>query len=292
MKLTNLINKLFKKAVFSLFTLMGTASGKIVMWDMGHVLVAPDKLGMALGHIGLFNIIGHSEDDIRTMMHDIQETACMLRNDLSWTYTCNDTIVDDRGRLLPRMHCEYMAGMHHSKHLWSELEASMDLLEDVGYFTRRQRKLAATILQIVYHPEVCARYMHPIKKGVSLLKKCAEKRDHNGNLCHEMMILSNWDAESFPLMQENPRNDKIFRHFAPENIIISGSFGHMEGNKPFQWLFNYVIAHKNARPSDFVFIDDQIKNIEAARACGMHAIHLKNGDYKAVEAELERIGVL
>lgn len=281
------ITKLFKQSVFSLFTLVGTASGKYIVWDMGHVLIEPQKLAMTFGHIGLFNIIGYSEDEIRTMMYDIQNTARLFCEHK------NDTIVDDRGRLLPTMHCEYLAGMHTSEQLRAELQASIDLLEGVGYFTgKRHRRLAEKILEIIYNPEVCAYYMAPIKKGVNLLKKCAEKTDSEGKLCHEMMILSNWDKESFPLMQANPKNNKIFKHFAPENIIISGSFGHMEGNKPFHWLFNYVIANKQAQPADFVFIDDQIANVEAARACGMYAIQVKNGDYKAVDAELQRIGVL
>jgi FMN phosphatase YigB (HAD superfamily) len=284
---TTSITQFLKRALFSLFTLIGisTASGKYIMWDMGHVLVEPNKLAMAFGHIGVFNVIGYSEDEVRTMIYDIQNTARLFKPE-------NTTIVDDRGHPLCLMHCQYLAGMYSSKQLWSELQASINLLEEVGYFRgKRQRRLAEKILQIIYNPEVCARYMVPNKKGVSLLKKCAEKTA-DGKPCHEMMILSNWDKESFPLLQANPRNNKIFKHFVPQNIIISGAFGHMEGNKPFHWLYNYVIASKQAQPSDFVFIDDQIANVEAARACGIYAIHLKNGDYKAVEAELKQIGVL
>lgn len=287
-------NSLIKRLLLSAFTFVGSISGKYVVCDLGHVLIGPNKLNLAFSHLGIFNILGSSEKDIRRIMADIQTTAqwfdgnnqLMMREE-------NTTVMGDTGKPLSTLHCDYLAGMKTSAECFEQLQASIELLDSVGYFkSKRERRLAEKVLEVVYDPEVCARYMEPINKGVKLLQKCSEKLDEHGNPANEMMILSNWDKESFPLMYEAKRMQRVFKYFNPENIFISGAFGHEQGNKPYPWVFNFVTKAKNALPSDFVFIDDQIANVEAARRCGWHAIWLQDGDYKQVELELQKLGVL
>lgn len=279
-------NSLIKRLLLSAFTFVGSISGKYVVCDLGQVLIGPNKLKFALSHLGLFNVIGFSEEHIRRVITDIQNTARLFAPK-------NTVVMGDKGTPLSTMHCEYLAGMKTSAECLEQLQASIELLDSVGYFkSKRERRLAEKVLEVVYDPEVCARYMEPIEKGVRLLKKCSEKLDEHGNPANEMMILSNWDKESFPLMYEAKRMQRVFKYFNPENIFISGAFGHEQGNKPYPWVFNFVTKAKHALPSDFVFIDDQIANVEAARRCGWHAIWLQDGNYKQVELELQKLGVL
>lgn len=136
------------------------------------------------------------------------------------------------------------------------------------------------------NPQFYGESFTPISHGVELLKKCKAAG-------LELAILSNWDAESFPFLQKFPSNSPVFSHFEQENIFASGI---IKNSKPYAQAFKHVIQQMNAKPEDFIFIDDQVINIEAARKVGMHGIHLTDyrdpKAYIAIEDELKLLGVL
>jgi putative hydrolase of the HAD superfamily len=47
--------------------------------------------------------------------------------------------------------------------------------------------------------------------------------------------------------------------------------------KPDPAIFNYVINDSNLDPSETLFIDDYLTNVEAARLIGLQAVHLADG---------------
>lgn len=277
------ITSYLKKALFLTLIITSSISSKIIMWDLGNVLFGFSKMRMVF-HLGVFRCLGHSSAEMRTIISDVLNKA--RENEPR-----NCTVPDDKGSHLSNILCDYQAGIHPSSKLLQEALDAINLLDSQGYFvSNRQKRFTEKVIRSLFDVQLTARFMRPIKQGVKLLKECSEKVDAQGNKCHEMVILSNWDAESFPPFKE--KNHKVFHYIKPENVIISASFGHLDGLKPSPWLFNHMVDLKQVPASEFIFIDDQPCNIAAARACGMNAILVEDGNYKKVRAELQRLEAL
>jgi HAD superfamily hydrolase (TIGR01509 family) len=69
--------------------------------------------------------------------------------------------------------------------------------------------------------------------------------------------------------------------------VISGHVGVV---KPDPRIFEILFERVGRRPQELVFVDDSLKNVEAARALGMPAIHYHRG--VDLEAELAARGAL
>lgn len=59
--------------------------------------------------------------------------------------------------------------------------------------------------------------------------------------------------------------------------------------KPDLSAFHNVLAQIKAQPQDCVFIDDDVKNIEAARSIGMYAIQYHFGHVTELKTELQKL---
>jgi len=82
--------------------------------------------------------------------------------------------------------------------------------------------------------------------------------------------LTNWSAETFPYAWE--RFD-VLRKF--REIVVSGRVGLV---KPDPQIFDLMRAEidkhlPGVRPDELVFIDDNLKNAQAATALGWHGVH-------------------
>ena len=93
--------------------------------------------------------------------------------------------------------------------------------------------------------------------------------------------ITNWSAETFPVARS--RYD-FLQWF--EGISVSGE---LKMRKPFPEIYEYTLQKYNIRPEEAVFIDDNLKNVEAARALNIHAIHFQNPEQ--LEAALVQLGV-
>ncbi len=104
---------------------------------------------------------------------------------------------------------------------------------------------------------------------------CAEKG-------HRLHALTNWSAETFPIAR---RRFEFLKWF--EDIVVSGEVGLA---KPDPRIFELAIDRCKLVPSRTVFIDDSLKNVEAGRNAGLHALHFRDPDQ--LRADLNRLGVL
>jgi 2-haloacid dehalogenase len=102
------------------------------------------------------------------------------------------------------------------------------------------------------------------------------------NKGHRLHALTNWSAETFPIAR---RRFEFLKWF--ENIVVSGEVGLA---KPDPRIFALTIERCKLDPSRTVFIDDSLKNVEAGRDAGMHALHFRDPDQ--LRADLARLGVL
>lgn len=83
-----------------------------------------------------------------------------------------------------------------------------------------------------------------------------------------LYALTNWSAETFPWALEN----FDFLHWF-EGIVVSGT---EKTRKPFPEFYHILFNRYGINPATALFIDDNIKNVEGARAVGLTAIHFSS----------------
>lgn len=291
MKQTSRLKQLSVAIMCTLLTL--PIFSKIIVWDLGFVLFEPSKAQIAR-HIGLWDLFCYKFAEKKNP-YNLRATLFGILDNARAGEPRKITIPDDEGKPLNNIMCDYQAGVKTSEQLLEEIHATIEQLDTQGYFSsKRERKIMEKMMQTIFDPLAFARFNHPISKGVQILKQCATKKDANGNPCHEMMVLSNWDAESYAILKDLKQGQAVFKYFKPENIRISGTFGGYEHLKPHPNAFQKIIAEKKVDPSEIIFIDDQIVNIQAAQACGITAIHLPKdkNSYKDLKKQLKELDVL
>lgn len=85
---------------------------------------------------------------------------------------------------------------------------------------------------------------------------------------HKVVALTNWSNETFPIAQ---RRFDFLQWF--EGIVVSGD---EKTRKPFKDIYEITLKRFNITPENALFIDDNLRNIEAAKALNINGIHFKN----------------
>ena len=76
--------------------------------------------------------------------------------------------------------------------------------------------------------------------------------------------LTNWSAETFPTVQ------KTYRIFSLiDKIVVSGEVKQL---KPNPEIFHTLLYRFDLKPEESLFIDDNLKNVEGAKAAGINAV--------------------
>ena len=101
---------------------------------------------------------------------------------------------------------------------------------------------------------------------------------------YRVYALTNWSGETFPIAKKIERFE--FLHWF-EGVVVSGD---EKTRKPFPKIYEILLERYQVNPSEAVFIDDNFKNILAARELGIHAIHFKSPEQLVIE--LEELGVV
>jgi len=94
--------------------------------------------------------------------------------------------------------------------------------------------------------------------------------------------LTNWSAETFPHARE--RFD-FLDWFS--GIVVSGEEGVI---KPSPDIFRILLERFDLRASDAIFIDDNLRNVDAAAALGIDTHHYRSAD--ALRNHLVNVGLL
>lgn len=102
----------------------------------------------------------------------------------------------------------------------------------------------------------------PIHETVELLRELRDREEHR------LLALTNWSGETFPVALS--RYD--FLHWF-EGIVVSGD---EKTRKPFSDIYEILLDRYEVSPSQAVFIDDSLKNVEGAEAVGIKGIHFQS----------------
>lgn len=111
----------------------------------------------------------------------------------------------------------------------------------------------------------------PIQVTVDILNAL-----HQSNK-YPIYALTNWSYETFPTALERYDFLQLF-----DDIVVSGE---EKMKKPDPRIYNLLLNKHQLSASSTLFIDDSLKNIEAAHNLGLQTIHLKSPD--SLENELK-----
>ncbi len=167
---------------------------------------------------------------------------------------------DDGNRLLPQIMCSWLTGAYTTKEIRNMIkETAKDHPE---FFSNEQEKkrIVAVCNKVIFKPKGFAKTRKLFKNGFEFAKQCKE----NG---HKLYVLSNWDKESFALMQQ--AYPEVFNLF--DDIMISGEAGTV---KPDPAIYTRALEKFNIDARESIFIDDLADNVTAAQECGIAAIHV------------------
>jgi len=113
-----------------------------------------------------------------------------------------------------------------------------------------------------------------ISENVALLPRLKKK--------YKLLGLTNWSAETFPVALQ------LFPFFGQfEGIVVSGTEKMIKPDKAF---FHVLLRRYRIKAEHSLFIDDTLKNIDAAKAMGFHTIHFHDG--VNLEEQCKKMGVL
>ena len=115
-----------------------------------------------------------------------------------------------------------------------------------------------------------------IEDSVSILKKIVK------NTNYKVIALTNWSAETFPIALK--RYD--FLHWF-EGIVVSGT---EKTRKPFKKIYYLTLERYNLKAANSLFIDDNERNIIAAKEIGINTIKFNNSSQ--LKNDLKLMGVI
>jgi len=95
---------------------------------------------------------------------------------------------------------------------------------------------------------------------------------------YKFYALTNWSAETFPFAL---KQFEFFKWF--DGIVVSGE---EKMRKPFPEFYNLMLNRHQINPATALFIDDNIKNVEAANLLGINTIHFKGSEFLKTELQL------
>ena len=113
-----------------------------------------------------------------------------------------------------------------------------------------------------------------IIESVNILKKLKSKN-------YKLIALTNWSFETFPVAIRRFDFLKLF-----DGIVVSGKIKML---KPFKDIYNYTINKHKLSPSECVFIDDRVSNVQGAINCGIKGIHFQFS--KQLIRELKKLNI-
>lgn len=226
-----------------------------VIFDLGGVLVETQTTAF-MRKIGTVSLAAFA------LRHGNPRTVLMQKLDEIKPHAAGDQVVlDDGGARVPALMCDWLSGT-----------AGLEILQLIGQSVDLKSTLGR-MASAIFDPAQFVQNQQISRIGTNFVHNCALSGHHT-------FILSNWDRDSFALMQE--AHAPFFELF--DGWLISGQCGML---KPDIRMYQELCAQHHLDPHSCVFIDNQAENIAAARAAGMHGILFT--DWKSARRELASI---
>lgn len=192
---------------------------------------------------------------------------------------------------MPLLLCQWLMGLKTTKEIRAFIKDAFEKYKTF-FANEREQKLAYAIAMCIFTPKKMSFMIIPHKKGIKLFKKLAKQTNEVGLPLHKMYILSNWDCESFQILAQHRKLQKIFTRC--DGYVVSGFVQLM---KPDPRIFEYTFEQHNIDPHNelTIYFDDQSQNIESAESLGKQkliCLHCKNGKFKAAKRKLRELNLI
>jgi len=199
-----------------------------------------------------------------------------------------DTVIFDLGGVLIDWNPEYVyldvfKGNHQKMKWFFDTICTNDWNEnqDAGY--PLQLATEERVAMFPEHEEIIRMYYgrwvemlgDSIEGSVKILRALID------NPNYKVVALTNWSHETFPIALD--RFD--FLHWF-EGIVVSGE---EKTRKPFKDIYEITLNRFNITAQNSIFIDDNLRNIDAAKELGINGIHFENP--KALIKELSNYAI-
>lgn len=114
-----------------------------------------------------------------------------------------------------------------------------------------------------------------IEDTVAILRKIIDSKQY------KVVALTNWSHETFPIAL----NTFEFLHWF-DGIVVSGE---EKTRKPFRGIYELTLNRFNIDANQAVFIDDNLRNVNAAQELGIHSIQFKSP--QQLKKQLQQYGI-
>ena len=232
--------------------LPSSAQIQCIVVDLGGVVVDTNPKG-SKAEIGFGTMIsywfknGGNPKKIKSRFYDILNEV---------DTSVYEEVYDEHGLQLPSLMIEWLLGIRKNEHIKEQI---LTAFQNPELFKNKQEQAFFTKLAVmIFTTESFINSRMINYETISFLKECKKQG-------YKLVVLSNWDAESFELMVKN--NQEVFDIF--DDIVISGK---VQAIKPSPTIYSYVTRSYHANTC--VLLDDQIENIKTAQDIGMHTIHV------------------
>ncbi len=188
--------------------------------------------------------------------------------------TVIDTIIFDLGGVLIDWNPEYVYGelipdekerKHFFEnictHEWNEEQDAGRSLHEATDLLVEQFPDYAELIQAYY-----GRWEEMLKGSIAETEAILEEIKSSKNF--RLYALTNWSHETFHVALKRYE----FLHWF-EGIVVSGE---EKCRKPFPEIYQILINRYKVDPENSLFIDDNFRNIEGARALGINTIHFES----------------
>lgn len=254
---------------------------KILIWDLGDTLIKADTLYFAY-QVGLIDFMLYPLLKWKNPKKIYEPVLKLLAH--------HEPPAPNGVQGPPEIMNQWLAGTLSPSKVHAQIAHNLHAWDTRKLFTsKRQRQLVVKTIDIMFDSEKFIRCMKPIKKGIEILKECADMVDEHGKQLHKLYVLSNWPAHSVDILRNSPANRILFDYFEPHHIVLSGHLGLI---KPEREIYTTFLAKYNLAPQDCIFIDNLEENIVGAQKAGIDGVLLENGDYDKLRADLKNRNVL
>lgn len=145
---------------------------------------------------------------------------------------------------------------------WNEQQDGGRSLEEATKFLINEYPEYSTEIEAFYGRWEEAMLGGAIEGSVEVLKSFIDNPDY------KVYALTNWSAETFPYARKKFSFLKWF-----DGILVSGE---ENMKKPDPAIYELILSRYDINKDEVLFIDDSLKNVEAAVKTGIKSIHYKN----------------
>lgn len=258
------VTTLFLVATTTVYSPVATRAGrsmpnnqKFAIFDLHGVLIRTSGEIQAVGLTNFLNYALHTLPNPFKVKDIIKKIFFDFLHEIQPLDPAQPLALDPDGIPVPQIMCDWLKGTQSTATILKRIEQSA-----ARYEHNAQLNLLLSICHMTFCPEQFITTQEWVPEGLQLAQELKERG-------YKIYILSNWDPESFELLQEY--YPEILAQF--DGIVISGTAQSIKPDVAPGNIYEQLITRYNIDTTRAVFIDDLEVNVKAAREkYGIHSI--------------------